>query len=221
MILRALSLSLRQLGDARTVRLVALVAPLTLLVFIVLGAGWWAALDQWILPRWFAGSDGFAGLIALGITILSAWFLFRGVAMAVMGLFADGIVESVEEDHYPAAAARAVPVGFMKGVRMGLRSARRAVGWNMLAAPFYLMLLVTGVGTLALALVINAALLGPDLEEMVRARHPALPALSSRDRWALGLVAAAAFLVPVAGLVAPVLGAAMAVHLLHGRRQTA
>jgi CysZ protein len=221
MILRALSLSLRQLGDARTVRLVALVAGLTLLVFAVLGAALWAVLDQWILPRWFAGASGYAALIALGITILSAWLLFRAVAMAVMGLFADGIVESVEEDHYPAAAARAVPIGFGKGVRMGLKSARRALGWNLLAAPFYLMLLVTGVGTLALALIVNAALLGRDLEDMVRARHPALPALAKGERWGLGLIAAAAFLVPVAGLVAPVLGAAMAVHMLHGRRHMA
>jgi CysZ protein len=221
MILRALSLSLRQLGDARTLRLVALVAGLTLLVFAVLGAGLWAVLDRWILPRWFADGGELAALIALGITILSAWFLFRAVAMAVMGLFTDGIVDSVEEDHYPAAAARAVPIGFGKGLRMGLRSARRALGWNLLAAPFYLALMVTGVGTLALALVINAALLGRDLEDMVRARHADLPALAPRDRWGLGLVAAAAFLVPVVGLVAPVLGAAMAVHMLHGRERTA
>lgn len=218
MIMRAFTLSLRQLNDARTFRLVAAVAALSLLVFVLLGAGLWLFLDQWVMPRWFADAGEFSALIAIGLTILLGWFLFRAVAMAVMGLFTDGIVESVEEDHYPAAAARATPVGFGKGVRMGLRSALRAIGWNLLAAPFYLLLLVTGVGTLALVLLVNMLVLGRDLEAMVLARHPGMAALSARDRNLLGLAASALFMVPVVNLLAPVLGAAMAVHMLHGRQ---
>lgn len=217
MILRAFTLSLRQLNDARTIRLVMAVAGLSLLVFVLLGAALWVILDQWVMPRWFAEASGFAALIALGLTILLGWLLFRAVAMAVMGLFTDGIVESVEEDHYPAAAARATPVGFARGVAMGLRSAQRAIGWNLLAAPFYLLLLVTGVGTLVLVLLVNMLVLGRDLEAMVLARHPGMAALSARDRNLLGLAASALFMIPVVNLLAPVLGAAMAVHLLHGR----
>jgi uncharacterized protein involved in cysteine biosynthesis len=217
MVLQSFMLALRQLGDARTFRLLLLVAGLSLVIFVLLGIALWAALDHWILPRWFAVADGFAALMALGLTVLLGWFLFRGVAMAVMGLFSDSVVESVEEDHYPAAAARAVPVGFARGARMGLWSARRALGWNLLAAPFYLLLLVTGVGTLALALVVNMLLLGRDLEDMVRARHPAMPPLATRERHALGLVTAALFVVPAVNLLAPIVGAAMAVHMLHRR----
>lgn len=218
MILRAFTLSLRQLSDARTFRLVAAVAALSLLVFVLLGAGLWALLDGWLLPRWFPEAEGFSALVALGLTVLLGWFLYRAVAMAVMGLFTDGIVESVEEDHYPAAAARATPVTFTRGVRMGLRSARRAVGWNLVAAPFYMLLLVTGVGTLALVLIVNMLVLGRDLEAMVLARHPGMPPLSARDRNLMGLAASALFVIPVVNLLAPVLGAAMAVHLLHGRQ---
>jgi CysZ protein len=218
MILQSFLLALRQLGDARTFRLVALVAALSLLIFALLGVGLWLALEQWLMAgSGMAGLGTYAELIAAGITLLLAWFLFRGVAMAVMGLFSDSVVESVEDDHYPAAAARAVPVGFAKGARMGLRSARRAIGWNLLAAPFYLILLVTGVGTLVLALVVNMLLLGRDLEDMVRARHPTMPPLATRDRHALGLVTAALFVIPVVNLLAPVVGAAMAVHMLHRR----
>jgi CysZ protein len=218
MILRAFTLSLRQLNDARTFRLVAAVAALSLLVFALLGAALWLLLDHWVMPRWFPQAEGFAAFVAVGLTILLGWFLFRAVAMAVMGLFTDGIVESVEEDHYPAAAARATPVSFARGVAMGLRSARRTIGWNLLAAPFYLLLLVTGVGTLVLALLVNMLLLGRDLEAMVLARHPGMAALSARDRNLLGLAASALFLIPVVNLLAPVLGAAMAVHMLHGRQ---
>jgi CysZ protein len=220
MIMRAFTLSLRQLRDARTFRLVAAVAGLSLLAFALLGAALWVMLDLWVMPRWFAEASEFAALVALGLTILLGWFLFRAVAMAVMGLFTDGIVESVEEDHYPTAAARATPVSFARGAAMGLRSARRAIGWNLLAAPFYLLLLVTGAGTLVLALLVNMLLLGRDLEAMVLARHPGMTPLSARDRNLLGLVASALFMVPVVNLLAPVLGAAMAVHLLHGRGVT-
>lgn len=217
MILRALVLALRQLGDARTFRLMAVVAGMTLAFFLLFGIGLWLALDHLVLPRWFAGADGWAALIALGITILAGWFLFRGVSMAVMGLMSDSVVESVEEDHYPAAAARATPVSLARGLAMGLRSARRAIGWNLLAAPFYLLLLVTGIGTLILVIAVNMLLLGRDLEEMVRARHPVMPPLSARERHALGLVAATLFIIPVVNLLAPVVGAAMAVHMLHNR----
>jgi CysZ protein len=217
MILRAFTLSLRQLGDARTFRLVAAVAGLSLLVFALLGAALWLLLDHWVMPRWLPAAEGFSALLAIGLTILLGWFLFRAVAMAVMGLFTDGIVESVEEDHYPAAAARATPVSFARGAAMGLRSARRAIGWNLLAAPLYLLLLVTGVGTLVLALLVNMLLLGRDLEAMVLARHPGMTPLTTRDRNLLGLASSALFMIPVVNLLAPVLGAAMAVHMLHGR----
>lgn len=217
MVVRAFTLALRQLGDARTFRLMGVVVGLTLAFFLILGVGLWFALDRFVLPRWFPDDGGWAAIIALAVTVLAGWFLFRGVSMAVMGLMSDRVVESVEEDHYPAAAARAVPVGFAKGARMGLRSAARAIGWNLVAAPFYILLLATGVGTIILVLGVNMLLLGRDLEEMARARHPAMDPLRKRDRHALGLVAAGLFVIPVVNLLAPVIGAAMAVHMLHQR----
>lgn len=215
MLARAILLSVRQLAHPATLRLVLIVVVLTALIFAVFGALLWLLLDRWLLPQWFGADSNTAAGSALIITLFLGWFLFRAVAMAVMGLFTDRIVASVEEDDYPAAAARAVPVPFRRGLMMGLRSARRALGWNLLAAPFYLGLLITGVGTLALALVINAALLGRDLEMMVAARHPdALPMPATR-RWGLGFATAALFVVPFINLLAPLFGAALAVHLFH------
>ncbi len=217
MIIQSLGLALRQLGDARTFRLMLVVAGLTLAFFLAFGVGLWLLLDHYVLPRWFAAADGWAAFLAAGMTIFSGWFLFRGVSMAVMGLMSDRVVESVEEDHYPAAAASAVPVSFASGMAMGLRSARRAIGWNLLAAPFYLLLLVTGIGTLLLVLAVNMLLLGRELEEMVLARHPGMAPLGVRERLALGLVGAVLFVIPVVNLLAPVVGAALAVHMLHLR----
>ncbi|MEK6541346.1 MAG: EI24 domain-containing protein [Pseudomonadota bacterium] len=222
MLMKAIALSLRQLADARTFRLMLLVAILTCAIFVGLGVLGWQAMLHWLVPRFsgWIGAEEAAG-IALLLTLLFGWFLFRALAMAVMGMFTDNIIESVEEDHYPQVAARAVPVSFARGLAMGLRSAARAVGWNLLAAPAYLALLVTGVGTLALAVAINAVLLGRDLELMAAARHPGLPdrPLPRRQRLLLGLVAAIAFLVPVLNLFAPVFAAALAVHMLHMPKQ--
>ncbi len=69
--------------------------------------------------------------------------------------------------------------------------------------------------------VVNALLLGRDLAEMVTARHPNLMLPSRGRRTLLGLPVAALFLLPVANLLAPVLGAAMAVHMIHGRKSGA
>lgn len=218
MLMKAIALSLRQLADARTFRLMMVVALLTCAIIAGLGVLGWQALLHWLVPRFsgWVGADEAAG-IALLLTLLIGWFAFRALAMAVMGLFTDGVIESVEEDHYPHVAARAVPVPFARGAAMGLRSAGRALGWNLLAAPAYLALLVTGVGTLALAVAINAVLLGRDLELMAAARHPALGTrpLASGERLKLGLVAALAFMVPVLNIFAPVFAAALAVHMLH------
>jgi uncharacterized protein involved in cysteine biosynthesis len=193
---------------------------LTLLIFAVLGAGVWLGLRT--LFAWMGWSDGGGLAQAAAATVIAfaaMWLLFRAVAMAVLGLFSDAIVVAVEAESYPVAAAKARPVAFTAGIRIALRSLIRALGWNLAALPFYIALLVTGVGTLALFLILNAHLLGRDLADMVEGRHPDMPPIPKATRWAMGLVSALLFLVPVANLLAPIWSAAMAVHVLHGRRE--
>jgi CysZ protein len=202
-------------------RLLLLTSAITLAIFAALGTGLWWLLDTQVMPRWFpAGGEGMAALAAAAVGFIALWFLFRSVAMLVIGLFTDAIVESVEEDHFPDAAASAQTVSLGAGLKLGLHSALRAIGWNLVAAPAYIVLLVTGVGTLALALLVNTILLGRDFEAMVAARHPGTPAMPRNLRWALGFFSAAAFLVPVINLLAPVFGAALAVHLFHAKRES-
>ena len=93
----------------------------------------------------------------------------------------------------------------------------RLIGGNLLALPIYILLLVTGIGTPIFALFVNGLLLGRDLEAMVLARHPDRPRLDRPARWSLGLLSAASFVVPIANLLAPIVSAAMAVHMLHLR----
>jgi uncharacterized protein involved in cysteine biosynthesis len=109
---------------------------------------------------------------------------------------------------------------------MGLASAGRAIGYNLLASPLYVLLLVTGIGVPITFFAVNAILLGRDLQDMVAARHVTdyrnlsgewrLPKI---QRFLLGLIAALLLAVPFVNFLAPVLGAAMATHLLHGKKE--
>lgn len=219
MIMSALLRALPQVFHpaARAVLLKSL--GLTLLLFMALGGAGWAGLRHGLTGMgWYGGGYAQAAVTAL-LTLAAAWLLFRTVAMAVLGLFSDAIVAAVEDEDYPAAARRAQPASWTAAVRMALRSLGRAIGWNLLAAPLYILLLVTGAGTLALLLIVNAYLLGRDLADMVESRHPDLPRIPSATRWTMGLVSALLFLLPVANLLAPIWSAAMAVHVLHRRQK--
>ena len=218
--LAAFTLALGQLGDRRIFAIIAKSLALTLAVFAVMGAGTWFAIDRTMGAD---GNGGFVGAILAGAVFLIAlWLLFRLVALAVLQLFGDEVVRAVEARHYPAAAASARALGWREEVRVGLRSLGRSLGYNLLALPVALALLVTGVGTVLVFAAVNAVLLGRELTEMVALRHRGeagdapLPGFATRTL--LGAVVVALLLVPFVNLLAPVLGAAAATHLVHRRR---
>lgn len=223
---RAFFLSLGDLADAAILRVFVKSLALTLVLFTALGAGGWFA-SRWLVldvlrwgetAAWLAAISGFLAMILFG------WVLFRAIAVAVIGLFGDAIVVAVERRHYPDALARARLIGVARGLAMGLRSAARALIVNVLLAPLYVLLLVTGVGTPLLFFAANGWLLGADLGEMVAVRHLGGSDLKSWrratrwTRWDLGVTIAALLSVPFVNLIAPILGAAMATHMFHGRR---
>ena len=215
----AFLLALRDLPQPRVMRVLAQSLALTLLLLAVSGAAIFFAA-RWALAHWQwvgAAERDMAGVLIVLAIVAGSWLLFRAVAIVVVGLFADGIVADVEGRHYPAAAQRAVDVGWRQNIRLALASLVRLIGGNLLALPIYLVLLVTGIGTPIFALLVNALLLGRDLEAMVLARHPDRPRLDRSARWSMGLLSAASFVVPIANLLAPILSAAMAVHMLHLR----
>jgi uncharacterized protein involved in cysteine biosynthesis len=218
-----------QLGDPAIRRVLLKSLALTLLLFAAA-----AGLIGWLVTgtnpcgigpldyRCELGSDAGAAA-ALLIAGLGLWFLLPAIAIGVIGFFADEVVEAVEARHYPQARGRAVPLG--RSLRLSVRSFLRILLWNLLAAPFYLLLLVTGVGPLILFSAVNALALGRDLGEMVAARHMDDPAMGAwlaatrLPRATLGLGAAWLFLVPFANLLAPLLGAAAATHMFHGGKK--
>ncbi|KEZ15678.1 Hypothetical protein precursor [Sphingobium yanoikuyae] len=202
-------------------RLLVKTLALTLLLFALLGVGLWGAFHATRLHFGWGEGDGWGGMAeaaATGLAMIAAsWLLFRTIAMLVMGLFADDVIEAVERDTYPQAVGRSV--GYARSLHYALRSVGRTLGWNLVALPAYVLLLVTGVGTIGLFLAVNAYLLGRDLADMVEPRHPGLPPIGRGNRWLMGLVSALLFLIPLVNLLAPIWSAAMAVHMLLGSRR--
>jgi CysZ protein len=224
--LRAIGLALSDLTDSRIIAILLQALAATLLVFVAI-----AALLFWLL----AGSDpcstaglgscelgtGSGGLGALLLTFLAGWFLFPAIAIMVVTTFTDRISRAVEERHYPEAARQAQPLGIARGAAMGLKSGGRLILFNLLASPFYVLLLVTGIGPFILFVIVNGLAFGRDLGELAAARHGDR---QSRRQWLratrgeqhlIGTIVSVLFLVPFANLLAPVIGTAAAIHLFN------
>jgi CysZ protein len=222
--IRAFILALGDLSDRRILAILFQALAITAVIFLLVGA-----LLAWLLTgadpcAWVgAGSCPLGGLAggagAIAMTVVGAWLLFPGVAIGVVTCFADRIAAAVELRHYPDAAATARPVGIARGIGMGVRSAVRLLLFNLLAVPFYLLLLVTGVGPFVLFVIVNGVAFGRDLAELAAARHGDR---HSRRAWLkrtrgeqnlMGTMVSVMFLVPFVNLIAPVVGTAMAIHL--------
>ena len=223
----ALPLAIAQLGDPRIRRVLFKSLLVTLALFLLAGV-----LLAWLLvgsnPCGIGPLDyrceigtGAGTAAALVLGVLGLWFMFPAIAIGVIGFFADEVVEAVEARHYPAAAQSGRNPSLGGSVNLGLRSAGRLLLWNLLALPFYLLLMVTGIGPFILFFLINAIALGRDLGEMVAVRHLDGEALrgwlthSRGRRLLLGFGVTLLFTIPFVNLLAPVLGAAVATHLYH------
>ena len=218
----ALALSIAQLGDPAILKVLAKSLAITLAVFALAGGILLTALYRYLLSIGFAFSVEVSTLAAIVLTIIAGWLLFRIVALFVLQFFADEVVRAVEHRHYPAAAhgVRDVPMG--DELRSSMKGFLRAIAFNLVALPFAILLLATGIGTAILFWAVNAWLLGRELHDMVWLRHRRsledVQPLGGPTRFALGGVVAALLLVPFDNLLAPVLGAASATHLVHRSR---
>jgi len=165
-----------------------------------------------------------AGFAIYPAYFLVGWFLFPAIATMFMGIFLDDIVDAVEAKHYEGyEAPRRLSAyeSFMAAVRMGLM----VIFYNLLALPLYVILLFTAVGPFILYVVLNGFLLGREYFELVALRHFSAPEAkrlrrAMRDRAFLGgVVITLLYIVPIVNLAAPLLGAAMMVHIFHRGRE--
>lgn len=220
-VIASLAKGMAQLSDRAIWRVVVKSVTITLTIFAALSVALYFAL-VWALAAfgWSLGGeriDGFAPAIMAGLTaVVAFWFLFRVLALAVLQFFADEIVVAVEMRHYAHAAQSARALPLHRDIANSLRGIGRTLAVHLLALPLIVVLLFTGIGPALVLLAINAWLLGRELTDMAWLRHRdtvAANPVPRGERIALGAVIAAAMLVPVANLLAPIVGAAAGTHL--------
>ena len=227
-LLSSLALGFGQLFDGRVLRILLKSLVVTLILFVIVAlVGWnvlfWALGKLGLEDGLFTGAGSLRGVASALLAVLGLWLTWRVVAMGVIQFYAEDVVLAVEARHYPAEASAARDLTVAEQLRSALAAAGRALLANLVAAPFALALLFTAIGPAILFWLVNAALLGRELQDMVWQRHQQskveAPPLARAPRFLLGGVIAGLLAVPFVNFLAPVLGAASATHLVHRQRR--
>ena len=200
---------------------VALFAAVLALLFVGVGSlnpGAWAA---GLLPGWLA--TVIAGVLAVAGFAMLLWFLFVFVAHNVAACFHDRVVARVEEINYPELPP-APGLGLADSVADSIRFTALLVAVNLVAAPIYLVGLLVPVVSLVLFYLVNGWLVGREYADIVilrrlsRAQAADWRKSHRRLLFVAGVVITFAMTIPVVNLLATVLGAAFATHLVHGTK---
>jgi uncharacterized protein involved in cysteine biosynthesis len=223
-ILSSFLLALRQLGDRRFRRVLALGVGLTFLLLAAICAAFlW--LIQMTTPEvveipMVGPVGGLDTLLSWGFVLLMfglSIFLMVPVASAFSGFFLDDVAQAVEDRHYPRLGpAQQVPLWDTLVDSVNFFALLVAV--NLVAILFYAL---SG-PLLPLAFwALNGFLLGREyftLVAMRRLGRPGAKALRGRHWgkvWIAGILMAAPLSIPLVNLFVPVLGAATFTHLFH------
>ncbi|HIJ63586.1 MAG TPA: hypothetical protein HPQ04_12905 [Rhodospirillaceae bacterium] len=213
--IQSLARAIGQLPDPRFRRLLVKSVGVTVLFYVLLylAVGW--GLQQMALfgITWIDRlTDLLGGVAALVLTLL----LFPGVVTLVLSFLLDEVAEAVEARYYPGLAPpRRQSTGDQ--VIGALRFSLATVAVNLVALPFYLLLLFVGIGP-AVYLLVNAYLLSRDYFETAAWRRltpgeaAALRRAHGGRLMAGGLVIALLSSVPLVNLLAPLIAAAAMVH---------
>lgn len=212
----ALSKAFAQFGDPRIRRVVWLSAGLAILILIALAVGLWLAIG------WLAGLTGWLDTLAewaagIGVLFL-AWLLFPAAVGLTVGLFLESVADAVEARHYPRLPP-VRPQSLREAISAGIKFAAIALALNLIALPFYLVLLFAPPFNLILFYALNGYLLGREYFETVALRRlderqaRALRRARGGQVFLAGVVIAFLLTVPFVNLVAPVVATAFMLHL--------
>jgi len=220
--------ALGQIGDPRFLRVLGLgmLVALALLAGVtagVLGLITWTVPDRFTLP-WIGevgGVDVAASWAFVAAMLVGSVFLMVPVASVCSGLFAEGVVDAVEDRHYAGLPAVS-PLPVWDVVKDSVNFAGLVIGVNLLALVVYVF-----AGPLAPLVFwgVNGFLLGREYFTLVAQRRlgrdgaRALRRRHSGTVFAAGVLMAVPLSVPLINLLVPVLGVATFTHLVHRLEQ--
>jgi CysZ protein len=221
----ALSKAFGQLDDPRLQRIVLWSVSLALAVLVGLGVALWFAIAQLHLFSWSWLEAVFEVGSGLVIAVL-LWLLFPAAVSATIGLYLEGVAETVEHRHYPGLPTpRGQSVG--AAVRSGLRFALVAILLNLAALFVYLILTLVLLPFLNpfVFYALNGYLFGREYYEIVALRRfddkqaGELRRRNSGRIFLAGVVITLMLTVPILNLIAPVIATAFMVHIFESIRR--
>lgn len=220
----AFALSLAQLRDPAMIRILGKTIAITIAVFGALAAVAYTVLDTlFVQAGMFAGQE-LTILLTVMLTLIGGWLLFRIVALLVIQFFADDIVAAVMRRHYPGVDNAKHDRNLRLELANGSTALLRTVGVNALAALVAVPLIGTGIGPVLVFGIANAWLMGRELQDIVKpAKGPdgsQTAGIGATERFILGAIVTLLLAIPFVNLLAPLLGTASAVHLVHRGRKT-
>ena len=174
----------------------------------------WLADFDWIVSALDALS-----IFAFGGAMMAATFiLFPPVMTVIVGIFLEDVCEAVESKHYPnEGAPRNQPM--LDSIYNALKFLGITIGINILVLPIYILTWwFFGLGFIVYYLV-NGYLVGREFFELVALRRMDAATAAGLRRAHRGRITLAGFVtvfamtVPFVNLIAPVLAAAMMVHI--------
>ena len=224
MIAKAFLKSIEQISDKKLKKVFVLGVGLALIVFAGLFFGVLCIIPENIeFSDWDWVNSTLSWILGWSlapITFIIIYLVFPAISTMFMGLFLDDVVDAVEDKHYSGSKASRKASGyesFMITFKMGLW----VIFLNILALPFYILLLFTAIGPFILFLILNSYLLGREYFNLIAVRH-FLPEDAEKfrrmkgDKVSLtGGVITLLYIVPFVNLAAPIIGSAMMVHVFH------
>lgn len=217
-----------QLGDPKLRRVLWLSIGLSLLLFIVLWFSlWWVATTvpadaipgvPWLQETLGEIFDWLAGFLFIGTLLVLTLMLFPAVVTVIVGFFLDEVADAVEARHYPALPA-ARDQSLSEVVISTVKFALLVVALNLIALPFYILLIFVPPLNLVLFYMVNGYLVSREYFDMVAQRRLApgdVKRMRRGHRGRLQLAGMALVLlmtIPVLNLLTPVLGTAFMVHV--------
>ena len=232
----ALGKAIAQMSDPafRGVLLRALLAS-TVLFIVVWAAAWfvlsWAGdlLSDWVAARDWEGRtftvlEWILGVLSVAGVVIASFFLFPAATTLILTLLLEDIAAAVEKRHYPGLpAARKQPL--MEALRGALAFAGITILLNLIALPFYLLLLFVPPLNLFVFYSLNGYLLGREYFELVAVRRiEAAVAGRLRRRYRgkvfmAGIVIAFLLSLPLINIAMPIVATGFMVHVFEAARR--
>lgn len=223
-----------QLDDPKLRNVLWLSVLLSLLVFVALWLGLWfvaenAAIDAipgvtWLSEKLGEGFDWLASSLFVITLLVLTLMLFPAVITVIVGFFLERVVVAVEARHYPQLPRPRAP-SLSETVLSTVKFALVVMLVNLLALPFYALLIFIPPLNVLLFYMVNGYLVSREYFELVALRRldpPVASRLRRRHRGKLqfaGMLVVLLMTIPVVNLLTPVIAVAFVLHVFQGLPQ--